>query len=331
MQEPLPTHSHGSAMLRAPERERAASIAEAVRAGLSATPKRLPPVLFYDHLGSQLFEQICLAPEYYVTRTERRILQRHATAIAAALPRQVTLVELGCGSAEKTEILLRTLVDSGHATRYVACDVSDPALARTASRLRARLPNLDVLPVLGDFEFAISQAPRLVRGQCVWVFLGSSLGNFQPGSAERFLASLRQAARAQVLIGVDKVKPTRVLNAAYDDAAGVTAAFNRNLLVRINRELDASFVPDRFAHCALYREREQRVEMHLVSQVDQSVRVETLQRDFFFARGETIHTENSYKYTDSDLEAMAASAGFLSRASWSDAEGWFTVALWDAL
>ncbi|MEZ5965070.1 MAG: L-histidine N(alpha)-methyltransferase [Planctomycetota bacterium] len=299
-----------------------------MRAGLSAVPKRLPPVLFYDHVGSQLFEQICLLPEYYVTRTERRILQRNASTVATCLPQDLCLIELGCGSAEKTEILLRALVEAGHRTRYLACDVSEPALMRTVARLRAHLPTLDVVPILGDFEFAIAHAKRLAHGECVWVFLGSSLGNFQPDSAVRFLATLRATDPVGLILGIDMVKPARILHAAYDDAAGVTAAFNRNVLTRINRELDADFVPHLFTHCALYRPEHQRIEMHLVSQADQTVRVNRLQRSFDFARGETIHTENSRKYTDQDLRRLAAAAGFAPRERWADDDGWFSVCLW---
>jgi len=318
-------------MVRAPHAQRAASIAEAVRAGLSASPKQLPPVLFYDQVGSQLFEQICRLPEYYVTRTERKILLRHAAAIARALPRSLTLIELGCGSAEKTELLLQALVAAGHETRYVACDVSESTLLRTAARLQQRLPGLEVAAVAGDFEFAIAQAPQLLRGACVWAFLGSSLGNFQPADARRFLASLRGPYPTQLLLGVDKVKPPDILHAAYDDAAGVTAAFNRNVLFRINRELGGEFVPQQFAHHALYCAEQQRIEMHLVSRVDQRVRVWELEQEFAFARGETIHTENSYKFTDADLVALAADAGFAPLCGFSDDDAWFTVALWRSL
>jgi dimethylhistidine N-methyltransferase len=324
--EPLPIPSPHPT-LRAPTTSGHAALAKVIADGLTATPKSLPPVLFYDRVGSLLFERICRTEEYYVTRTEREILLEHAAAIAAMLPREVTLAELGCGSAEKTEILLRTLVQTGHVTRFVACDVSDPALAETIARLRQRLPSLDVVPVLGDFQFAIAQAPGLVVGRCVWAFLGSSLGNLAPADARGFVASLRAAVRSDLLLGVDMVKPAAVLDAAYDDAEGVTAAFNRNVLVRINREFDADFVPQLFAHCALYRPEHQRVEMHLVSQVDQVVRIARLGLEVRFARGETIHTENSYKYTAADLARLAAGSGFVPRAAWTDRAGWFTVAL----
>ncbi len=305
-----------------------ASLAEVVCAGLRAVPKALPPVLFYDAVGSQLFEQICHCPEYYLTRTERQILTQHATAIAAALPRELTLIELGCGSAEKTEILLRALLAAEHRVRYVACDVSEPALARTVTRLRGNHHKLDVIGVPGDFDAAFAQAPHLLTGACVWAFLGSSIGNFASAAATTFLTRVRAAASGHLLLGADMVKDHRILNAAYDDAAGVTAAFNRNLLHRINRQWDADFVPEQFAHCAYYSPQQQRIEMHLVSERQQTVHIRGLDLTVSFARGETLHTEDSHKYTAEDLQRMAAAAGFAPQQSFTDGDRWFTVALW---
>jgi dimethylhistidine N-methyltransferase len=326
--EPSPVYNSAPIGLQARESTHTSRIAEAVRAGLTATPKSLPPVLFYDSVGSQLFEQICRCPEYYLTRTEKRILSEHAGAIAAAFPQRVTLVELGCGSAEKTEVLLRAMQRRGQTVRFLACDVSEPALTRTVARLRANHPTLDVTGVLGDFDYAIEQAPRLQDGACVWAFLGSSIGNFDPAAANAFLQRVRRAANGHLLLGADMVKDEQVLHAAYDDAAGVTAAFNRNVLHRINRELDADFAPQTFAHRARYCTREQRIEMHLVSSAEQTVHVERLGLVLTFARGESIHTENSYKYTPADLRQMATASGFASQQNFTDRAGWFTVALW---
>jgi len=306
-------------------------IAEAVRAGLSARHKTLPPVLFYDRAGSALFERICRREEYYLARTGRAILDRHAPAIAAALPEEVTLVELGCGTAEKTEVLLRALGATRDRVRFVACDVSRAALALCTERLRRTLPDLEVVAVAGDFAAAMRAARDLVHGACAWVFLGSSLGNLDPDEAVEFLAGLRRAVPGQLVLGTDMVKDEAHLRAAYDDAAGVTAAFNRNVLHRINRELGADFVPSRFAHRARWDPVRRRVEMHLVSTRAQTVRVPALGMTVHFARGESIHTENSYKYTPDDLRALAAASGFTPQRAFTDERGWFTLSLWTAV
>jgi dimethylhistidine N-methyltransferase len=305
------------------------TIAEQVAAGLGGTPKRLPPSLFYDDAGSRLFERICRLDEYYPTRTELAILQRHARRLAAACAPEVTVAELGSGSSEKTAFLLRALVQSGRRVRYVPIDLNETALALAARRLTADLTSLEVHAMAADYEAGLGQLRAGVRGQCLALFLGSSIGNFDPEDAVALLARVHRALPqgALFLLGADMVKDRPTLVRAYDDALGVTAAFNRNLLRRINAELGGEFGLDDFAHAALFDEARSRIEMHLVSQRDHAVPVRALGRAFAFARGETIHTENSYKYTPDGVAALAAAGGFGVREVWTDDRGWFSLSV----
>lgn len=291
-------------------------------AGLAASPKRTSPKWFYDRIGSELFEGITRAPEYYPTRAELSILQAHATAIAECVPAGGYLVELGAGATTKIRLLLDHL---GHAAGYVPVDISREFLSAQAQALQRTFPELRVLPVAADFTKPFKLPPATRGHPLAGFFPGSTLGNFDPAEAADFL---RHVARvlgcgATLIIGIDLRKDAEVLEAAYDDAAGITAAFNRNLLVRANRELGADFDLGAFRHRAVFDAAHGRIEMHLVSDKAQVVRIRG--RRFAFAPGESIRTECSYKYTVADFRALAASAGWQPKAVWLDDDGLFSV------
>jgi dimethylhistidine N-methyltransferase len=293
-----------------------------VLAGLQAEPKRVPPKYFYDETGSHLFQRITALPEYYLTRVETGILERHADAIARLIPPQAAMVEFGAGSSAKTRILLRA---APHVSTYVPVDISGAYLAAETALLRRDMPNLQVLPVAADFTKPFALPQTLGNGPRVGFFPGSTIGNFEPHEAN---ALLRHAAAllgpgALFIVGVDLVKDTNVLTAAYNDAAGVTAAFNLNLLMRINRELGGGFDLSAFRHRAWYNAEQHRVEMHLVSLAKQKVRA--CGKSFEFWRGETIHTENSYKYTVESFRSRALGAGWAHAATFVDEQNYFSV------
>lgn len=290
--------------------------------GLGASPKVLPAKYFYDAAGSALFEQITVLPEYYPTRTELGILDARGPEIAALLPEGAALVEFGSGSTAKLRRLLRHLPGL---SAYLPVDVSGEFLREQAVTLRGDFPHLAVEPVVADFTRPFALPEGFENRALAGFFPGSTIGNFEPGEAARLLDVFGRilGAGATLVLGVDLVKDRSVLEAAYDDAAGVTAAFNLNLLHRINRELDGEIDPDTFVHRAFFNEAASRIEMHLVSRRAQSVRVAG--RGFAFAEGESIHTENSYKYTLDSFRALAARAGWASVEAWTDRDGLFSV------
>jgi dimethylhistidine N-methyltransferase len=294
----------------------------AVLDGLSRPQKTLPCRFFYDARGSELFEEITLLPEYYPTRTEAAILKAHAAEMAESVTAGSVLVELGSGSSLKTELLLQHLPPS---CVYVPIDVSPAALDGATRRLAARFPGLDVRPIIGDFSRPATFPSDLADRPKTGFFPGSTIGNFTPIEAGRLLAVLRNTLSpgGRLIIGADLKKEVRMLVAAYNDNAGVTAAFNLNLLVRINRELDGSFDLDGFRHEAIYNPRDGRIEMHLVSCRDQEVTV--CGRCFRFRAGETIHTENSYKYTVGQFQDLARSSGWMPVRVWRDEASLFSV------
>jgi dimethylhistidine N-methyltransferase len=314
-------------------------VSAAVREGLTARPKRLPAWLFYDEAGSRLFDAITELPEYYLTRTERGILAANAAAImaqAAADARmrpRLRIVELGAGSADKTRVLLKAATELQGAVAYEPVDVSASALEGARQRIELEIAGVTVTPRVMDYTHGdgsrLHLGPVDCRERRLVVYIGSSIGNFEPHQAAKLLRRVRAGLRTGdgFLMGVDLAKEDSILLAAYDDAAGVTAAFNRNLLVRLNRELDAEFEPEAFAHCALWNEAESRIEMHLKSHSAQRVQVGALGLTVEFAAGESIHTENSYKYRPGQAEALLAEAGFRAEATWTDARGWFAVCL----
>ena len=292
--------------------------------GLSGTPKHLPCKYFYDARGSQLFERICALEEYYLTRTEIALLTEHAERIATAFGPQSTLVEFGSGTCAKVEILLDVLE---RPRAYVPIDISYTHMAAAAARIAAAHPRLDVRPLSADYTRPLDLPNDLHEQGCIGFFPGSTIGNFTPRDAHSFLndARLWLGAGSRFLIGVDLKKPEPILHAAYSDKAGITAAFNLNLLRRINCEIGADFILDNFEHEARYDAIEGRIEMHLVSRECQCVTVAG--RVFDFAAGENIHTENSYKYTAGEFHSLAARAGWSVEAWWTDRDALFSVHL----
>jgi L-histidine Nalpha-methyltransferase len=295
-------------------------------AGLTASPKILPPKWFYDEEGCRLFDEITRLPEYYPTRTERAILGRHAGDIAGRTSAD-TLVELGSGTSEKTRLLLDALSAHGSLQRFVPFDVSEPTLRGAASAIELEYPGVDVHAVVGDFERHLDRLPG--GGTRLVAFLGSTIGNLDPDGRARFYRSIAAglAPEDALLLGTDLVKDPRRLQAAYDDDAGVTAAFNRNVLSVLNRELDADFAPERFAHIARWNREQEWIEMHLRSQGAQTVRVQELDLQVEFADGEEMRTEISAKFRRERVEAELAAAGLALAAWWTDADGDFALSL----
>jgi L-histidine Nalpha-methyltransferase len=302
--------------------EVSATFLEDVIAGLSGSPKRLPCKYFYDQRGSELFDRICTLEEYYPTRTEMRLLADHAADIAALVGPAARLIELGSGSSTKIRILLDALQKPA---AYIPIDISREHLLRSAARLAADYPGLPVEPVCADYVQGFDLPGSPAAGPDVAFFPGSTIGNFSPSEACTFLMRLRRrlGPESRLLIGVDLKKDRAILEPAYDDAQGVTAAFNLNLLQRINRELGGTFDLRRFAHKARYNDESGRIEMHLVSLVPQSVEVAGV--PFQFQGGETIHTENSYKYSVGEFHQLASSAGWFPVETWTDADALFSI------
>ncbi len=293
-----------------------------VIAGLTARPKRLSPKYFYDQTGAQLFEDITALPEYYPTRCELQILRERAAEIARFFPLGSALIEFGSGSSKKVRILLAAATTIA---AYVPVDISSEMLVQEAEELRRDYPKLAVLPVEADFTQPFS-LPAAVAGMAhTGFFPGSTIGNFEPHEACAFLrhAGHMLGRGSSLIIGVDLVKDASILNAAYDDEAGITAKFNLNLLARINRELGANFDLASFSHHAFYNSERHRVEMHLASKKRQKVRVAG--RVVEFRAGETIHTENSYKYTLDSFRALARGSGWRPLAAWTDAGANFSI------
>jgi dimethylhistidine N-methyltransferase len=288
---------------------------------LSQQPKRLSPKYFYDATGSELFEAITRLPEYYPTRTELRILRDHGNEIAAIIPKGAALVEFGAGSTTKVRLLLEKCAFGA----YVPVDISGDFLNAQASALRNDFPALAVYPVAADFTATFNLPEQIAGMPKVGFFPGSTIGNFEPHEACRFLRSARDilGTGAQMIIGADLEKNERVLHDAYNDASGVTARFNLNMLVRMNRELGGNFDLSAFAHRAIYNRERHRIEMHLISKKAQTVRM--LGTSFSFRAGETIHTESSYKYSIERFGALARGAGWTVRESWTDKDRMFSV------
>ncbi|WP_321849489.1 L-histidine N(alpha)-methyltransferase [Burkholderia diffusa] len=295
--------------------------------GLSRTPRSISPKYFYDAAGSALFDRICELPEYYPTRTELGILRDRAAEIVRRVGPHADIVEFGAGSLEKIRVLLDACADNyaNAPARYVPIDISADYLHGAAARLRAAYPWLDVAPIAADYTKAeqlaeLTETPRRRIG----FFPGSTIGNFSPEEADAFLRDAARLLRGGgLLVGVDLVKDERTLHRAYNDAQGVTARFNLNLLARANAELGADFDLDAFSHCAFYDRKRQRIEMHLVSDIAQTAHVRG--HAFRFDAGEHIHTENSHKFTIDGFHAIARRAGFEPDTVWTDADNLFSV------
>ncbi len=305
-----------------PDRLDATAFAADVVAGLTAMPKRLPPKYFYDSAGSELFERITTLPEYYPTRCELGILREHADDIADLAPTGSALIEFGSGASTKTRIVLRA---AKNLATYVPVDISAEFLRQQADALKSEFPGIAMLPVAADFgrpfelPVTVRSAPR------IGFFPGSTIGNLEPHEAAAFL---RQAARilgrgARLVVGVDLIKDADVLHNAYNDSQGVTAQFNKNLLVRINRELGARFNLEAFEHHAFFNRERNRIEMHLASLKRQ--RVAVCGERIEFKVGETIHTENSYKYSVESFSCLARGAGWTPVSTWTDRNDYFSV------
>jgi dimethylhistidine N-methyltransferase len=313
-------HTPGLAKAQ-PVDEQVSAFAGDVIGDLSRQPKRLSPKYFYDATGSELFEQITLLPEYYPTRTELSILHERGSAIAATVPQGAALVEFGAGATTKVRLLLAECAVAA----YVPVDISGDFLQAQADGLRKDFPALGIYPVTADFTAPFALPEPIAAMPRVGFFPGSTLGNFEPHEACAFLRSARDILGhgAQMVIGIDLEKDERVLSKAYNDAAGVTARFNLNVLHRINRELGGNFDLSAFTHRAIYNRERHRIEMHLLSRKAQTVRV--LGRSFSFRAGESIHTENSYKYSLERFAALARGSGWTPRECWTDSARMFSV------
>jgi dimethylhistidine N-methyltransferase len=299
-----------------------ASLEDVLR-GLRSVPKTLSPKLFYDATGAELFERISALPEYYLTRAELGILERRRHEIAKLVGPNATLIEYGSGAGVKVRLLLDAF-DSP--AGYVPIDISAEQLSRVSQEIAAEYPDLQVRPLLADYVQPLSLPPLLPARRRVAFFPGSTIGNFHPAEASAFLRRIRRTVGGDgsLLLGVDRRKDVNTLHAAYNDASGVTAAFNLNVLRRLNRELGASFDLERFSHRAFFNNEASRIEMHLVSLGEQTVRIAG--ERISFENGETIWTESSYKYDRTRLESLVTSAGFRIVRFWSDAAEQFSVA-----
>lgn len=297
-----------------------------VASGLRQNPKTLPPKYFYDRQGSLLFEEICQQPEYYLTRTEATILARRAPEIIAAVG-DCTIVELGSGSSVKTRLLLDECQRRHYQTRYIPIDISASMLEETARNLTDQYPRLRVEALAAEYLTGLTALPTSSRR--LVLFLGSNIGNFSPAEQNQLFTALAQALQTGdfLLIGLDLRKSTSILEPAYNDAAGVTAAFNLNLLRRMNRELRASFDLSRFSHVAFYNSAQHQIEMHLRSACDQHVAIDDLDLQVSFRAGETIHTEISRKFDLEEMTAQLAPFGFQRQGRWTDERSWFAVCL----
>ena len=313
--------------------------AEAVREGLSSSPKWLPAWLFYDAEGSRLFERITLLPEYYPTRTERAIFTGYADGIIESTiatwqranpgrDGKLRFLELGAGSASKTGVLLDAAVRRQGTTQYLPIDVSATAMEEACAAIQRALHGVDVYPQVANYVTDALHIPPY-DGPTLALYIGSSIGNFNPAEASAILTNLRNQLRPgdTLLLGTDLVKERRQLEAAYNDHDGVTEAFNLNMLRRINRDLRANFDLANFRHLALFNEELSRIEMHLQAVRTCTVRIGSLNARFDFAAGETIHTENSYKFTESSIAALLETASYTQVMQWTDEQTWFAVTM----
>lgn len=310
------------------ERASEAALRHDVYSGLTATPKVLPPKWFYDERGSQLFDEITRLEEYYPTRREREILERRARDIAS-LSRASTLVELGSGTSTKTRILLGALRDAGTLAAFAPFDCSEETLREAGAAIAESYPGIAVHAAVGDFERHLRHLPRPSRGSRLVALLGGTIGNLAPPERARFLGTLAASMSEgeHLLLGADLVKDTSRLIAAYDDAAGVTAEFNRNVLCVINRRLGADFRPERFAHVAVWDDEAEWIEMRLRSGARQRVHIEALDLHIEIATGEEIRTEISAKFRRDRIEHELSAAGFRPLCWWTDARGDFALSL----
>lgn len=304
------------------KRDPLTGLAEDVRKGLSARPKRFLPKYFYDELGSQLFEAICLLPEYYLTRAENEILERYADEIVASLDGPKTLLEMGSGSASKTRLIIEALLRRQSELLFIPVDISATALESSSRILLQSYPRLRIEAYAADYFAGLAELERKPRRRTLALFLGSNISNFDLDEALRFLRAMRSVLQKgdALLLGADLKKDPAVLEAAYNDALGVTSAFNLNVLARINRELGGTFDLRAFRHRAFYNDGPGRIEIYIESLIDQRVRIDKLDLEVEFVAGELIHTENSYKYDMAGIAQLAAATGFTCSRTWLDSQ-----------
>lgn len=316
-------------LVRAASKGADADLAQAVATGLGAPSKSLPCRFLYDAEGSRLFEAICKVPEYYPTRTERAILEDRAPEIIERVAPVDDVVELGSGNSEKTEVLLKAFSGSQKPVRYVPIDICGDILEEGGRRLVARIDGLEVRAIQAEYQAGLRRLAQESAGEKLVLWLGSNVGNFTRSAAAEFLTSVTEtmASGDRLLIGVDLRKDRAVLEAAYDDAQGVTARFNLNLLARINRELDADFDLEGFRHEAVYDEESGEVTMHLVSERDQTASIGALGRSFDFVAGERVHTESSYKYSPGEIGELARAGGTRLEQTWTDERSLYSLNL----
>ena len=308
------------------KRDPLTGFAEDVRKGLSAQPKRFLPKYFYDELGSQLFDAICLLPEYYLTRAENEILTRYADDIVSSVSGQKTLLEMGSGSASKTRLIIEALLRRQSDLLFMPVDISATALESSSRILLQSYPRLRIEAYAADYFAGLAELAKNPRPRTLALFLGSNISNFDREEALRFLKALRSVLQKgdALLLGADLKKDPAILEAAYNDALGVTSAFNLNVLARINRELGGTFDLRSFRHQAFYNEEMGRIEIYIESLINQRVRIEKLDLEIEFAAGELIHTENSYKYDTTGIAQLAVATGFELSRTWLDSQERFS-------
>jgi len=308
------------------KRDPLANLADDVRKGLTAHPKRFLPKYFYDELGSQLFEAICLLPEYYLTRAENEILVRYADEIAASVEGRKTLVEMGSGSASKTRLVIEALLREQNELLFMPVDISATALESGSRILLQSYPRLRIEAYAADYFAGLAELGKKQRGRTLALFLGSNISNFDPEEAIRFLNAMRSVLEKDdaLLLGADLKKERHILEAAYNDALGVTSAFNLNVLARINRELGGNFELRAFRHHAFYNEALGRIEIYIESLFNQRVKIAKLDLEVEFSVGEFIHTENSHKYDQAGIEQLATTCGFERTRTWLDSQARFS-------
>ena len=305
------------------------SFAGDVRRGLHDSPKHIPCLYFYDYHGSLLFEKICQLPEYYLTRAERDILKTFSEEIISFLPSDIVLVELGSGSCIKTQLIIEELLNQHDTVTYSPIDISQKMLQESSMSLLEQYEDLEIISVAAEYEEGLRQLDMHSEQPKLILWLGSSIGNFEQHEAIHFLRTIVNTLSSKdfFLIGFDLVKEESILEKAYNDSRNVTAAFNLNLLSRINRELGGEFDPDSFVHQALYNEEQNRIEMYLVSTCDQEVYIAELNSSFHFKKNEKIHTQHSHKYSLETIETLADRTGMQIIKQWSDPQRYFNVTL----
>jgi L-histidine N-alpha-methyltransferase len=306
-----------------------------VKNGLGSQTKYLKPKYFYDQIGSNIFEQICIQPEYYIARIESDILRNSSPDIVSICNGDISIVELGSGSSSKTRILLEHTLEKQTFLHYFPIDVSHNILHQTVRNLSSDFSNLRTIGISSDYAIGIEKATELITTQYsltsrkLILFLGSSIGNFEPFEATSFLQMIKHVMdnKDLLLVGFDLQKEPKILDAAYNDRAEMTAKFNLNLLSRINRDLGGEFDIKSFNHCAFYNKNKERIEMHLISKADQNVYIEIIDTSFRFKEGESIHTENSYKYSLEQIQHLVEGSGFELKMNFLDQRKWFDLAL----